>query len=779
MTEASGTADARMTTYTYVSADIDLVTSVTTSSVIADRYKTTTTTYDAELNPVAVSISGYDPDGSPVSRTTRFSYDVNGQIIQIDGSRIDVTDTTDFTYYNCNTGAECGQLASITNALGHTITYDSYDQAGNLLQSTDANGNIITYSYDLRQRINSTTVTPTTGNPRTTSYTYDNTGQVVQIDLPDGIQIINSFDEAHYLTSVEDNLGNRIEYAYDLKGNRIQSSTMDSLGDLQRNINTAFDHRDYAVQFNNAGSVTDLTRDAVGNTAIQTDPNNNQSGRLFDSLNRLNRFIDPMSGHTDYHYDIQDHITQVTAPNGVVTQYAYDDLGNLLLESSADRGRTAYSHDSAGNITSTIDARGVTVLYTYDALNRLTSIDYPGADEDISIIYDNCLNGTGRTCQVTDQSGVTDYMYDSFGNTVSVSKLEMGYSYDTAYQYDEGDRVIEITYPSSRVVTYIRDSIGRVTDITSSYFGVTTDIVTNITYRADDLITHKLYGNGLSEFLQYDQLGRLTDQQLGDAHISYSYDANSNLLGLDKDIEGRGFGYDPLDRLISDVKQDSIDQIADYEYQYDNNGNRIERTVDADSTLYSYNSGSNQLAATGSDLVTYDAAGNITSTENGYRWYNYNQSGRLDSYTRDGKLISNYRYNALGQRTFKINLRSRKLNENFFVYDLKGNLISENINGKSYRDYIWLDNQPVAQILYDKSPSDIKQTTYISTDHLNTPRYGTNESQDFVVRGKTRAPRSIYDFQASTMILNPGCTITGIGIMILRWVGILQVIRLG
>jgi YD repeat-containing protein len=187
MTEASGTADARMTTYTYVSADIDLVTSVTTSSVIADQYKTTTSTYDAELNPVAVSISGYDPDGSPISRTTRFSYDVNGQIIQIDGSRIDVTDTTDFTYYNCNTGAECGQLASITNALGHTITYDSYDQAGNLLQSTDANGNIITYSYDLRQRINSTTVTPTTGNPRTTSYTYDNTGQVVQIDLPDGI----------------------------------------------------------------------------------------------------------------------------------------------------------------------------------------------------------------------------------------------------------------------------------------------------------------------------------------------------------------------------------------------------------------------------------------------------------------------------------------------------------------------------------------------------------------------------------------------------------------
>jgi RHS repeat-associated protein len=734
MTEGAGTTDARTTTYTYVSADIDLTASVTTSSVYTGLFKITSTSYDADLNPIAVSISGFDADGSPVSRTSSFSYNAIGQIIQIDGPRTDVIDTTDFTYYDCNTGAECGQLASITNAIGHTTTFDSYDRAGNLLRSTDANGNITTYTYDSRQRVISITVSPTTGSPRSTSYAYDYTGQLVQIDFPDGIQIINTYNEAHYLTSVEDNLGNRIEYDYDLKGNRIQSATRGSLGDLQRIVDTAFDHRDYAVQFNNAGSITAITRDAVGNTSTEVDPNNNQSRNLYDSLDRLNRFIDPMSGQTGYHYDIQDHITQVTAPNGVVTQYDYDDLGNLLVETSADRGRTTYFHDSAGNVISTLDARGVTVFYTYDALNRPTSIDYPGADEDISIAYDHCLNGAGRTCQISDQTGITDYVYDSFGNTINVSKLEMGYRYDTAYRYDEGDRVTEIIYPSSRVVTYIRDSIGRVTDIKSNYYGVTTDIVTNITYRADNLITNKIYGNGLAEILQYDQLGRLTDQQLGDTYFSYSYDANSNLLGLNKDIESRSYEYDQLDRLISDVNLGNNDRIADYGYRYDSNGNRTEQIIDTDSTLYSYTAGSNQVTDTGSGLVTYDAAGNITSTENESHRYSYNQSGRLASYTLNGKLISNYSYNAAGQRTYKINHRSRKQKENIYIYDLKGNLIGENINGKSYRDYIWLDNQPVAQILYDKSLSDITQTTYISTDHLNTPRYGTNELQDIVWR---------------------------------------------
>jgi YD repeat-containing protein len=85
-------------------------------------------------------------------------------------------------------------------------------------------------------------------------------------------------------------------------------------------------------------------------------------------------------------------------------------------------GRTLiHTPDDAGNAKSVTDARNVTTQYSYDALNRVTAIDYPGTEEDTSLIFDSytgCANGTGRLCKVTDQSGTTEYAYDGHG-TVS------------------------------------------------------------------------------------------------------------------------------------------------------------------------------------------------------------------------------------------------------------------------------------------------------------------------------------------------------------------------
>jgi len=136
MTEAFGTPQARTTTYEYVNADIDLVTKTISPSIYADNLKEVVNAYDNEQNITSVTINGFDALGAPVSRVTTFDHDQYGKVKLIDGPRSDVDDITLLEYYDCNTGAECGQLKKVTNAVGHISTYDDYDAASRLKQST-------------------------------------------------------------------------------------------------------------------------------------------------------------------------------------------------------------------------------------------------------------------------------------------------------------------------------------------------------------------------------------------------------------------------------------------------------------------------------------------------------------------------------------------------------------------------------------------------------------------------------------------------------------------
>ena len=61
-----------------------------------------------------------------------------------------------------------------------------------------------------------------------------------------------------------DNLGNKLEYAYDLKGNRTREDTRDPDGTMVRSIQSTYDLRDRLQSIDAAGSITQTLRDAVG-----------------------------------------------------------------------------------------------------------------------------------------------------------------------------------------------------------------------------------------------------------------------------------------------------------------------------------------------------------------------------------------------------------------------------------------------------------------------------------------------------------------------------------
>lgn len=794
MTEAAGTPQSRTQTYQYLAGGLNLPSEIDQPSVCSSATQRTAITYDSHHNPLTVTETGYTPSCSALTRTLSLGYNSAGQITQIDGPRTDVSDITTLSYNDCQSGGACGHLKSITDALGHTTSFTQYDADGHLLQSTNANGLVTSYTYDSRGRVTQITQQPASGASRTSTFGYTPSGQLAQVVFPDGRSLTYTYDDALELTQVTDNLGNSVQYGYDSRGNKTQTSLIDADGSLIRKIDEVYDLRNHLSTINNGGSVTQLVVDAVGNLVQSTDPNNNPATTHgYDPLNRLIQTVDALGGVTAKTYDAGNRVTQVQTPNGATTQYQYDDFGDELSEVSPDRGKTTYAYDPAGNRISKTDARGVTAHYSYDALNRLIATSYSDVsvsgkqrrapNADVSLTYDQgsgCSNGIGRLCKVSDQSGITTYAYDAFGNILTETHTDPARrnrdcrTLATHYQYDAGNRIVSISYPSTndsgRVVSYTRDGLERITAIAATVNGKTQTIVQNRTLRADGQITTQTFGNGLTDERQYTAQGQLSNWSLtgksaNDDHL-YTYDANGNRIGLQEGSQQTADRYDALDRLIDENRQLSSSttqhgrQLNDHNaYTYDANGNRLTSLRPNGNTLaYQYEPQSNRLTAIGWQSIQVDAAGNII--DDGRFQYQYDDAGRLTGVWSHGSRIASYRYNYQGLRTEK---RTRMGTTDFF-YTPGGHLISgrhEHSHGdlhNALRDYVWDDTSPVAQIdghsevisnriwswlrdipgIHRHDDDDhvaaLERISYLHTDAMGTPRLATNDKQQVVWR---------------------------------------------
>lgn len=734
MTEAFGTPDARTTTYQYVSADIDLVTKTFTPSIFNGNTKEVVNSYDANQNITTVTINGFNSIGNPVSRATTFGHDSNGKIISIDGPRTNISDITTLQYYNCTTGVECGQLKTITNALGHITNYNDYDNAARLKQSTDANDVITTYNYHPRGWLLSITQTPTTGSARTTTYEYDAVGQLTKTTLADGSEQNYVYDAAHDLREISDNLGNKIEYSYDAKGNRTSELIKDPNGILERSTITAYDMRNFIESINTDGSITQLINDAVGNLSSQTDPKGNPAtSHSFDPLDRLSSTIDALTNNTDYQYNVADQLTEVQAPNGATTQYEYDDLGNQTKEISPDRGTLVYTHDDAGNLVSMADDRGITTSYVYDELNRLSAINYPNNNEDVTYLYDqnpngNCGFSIGRLCEVTDNTGTHQSEYDAWGNVLTQTWQSTTSNYTIRYQYDEVNRLSRLIYPSGMALDYIRDEIGRVKAVLSEDGAVYEIIADQFTYRADQLVTGFRHGNGQIEQRNYDLQGRLSDQTLDSNQLAtYIYDANGNLTQNTQNSQSsqqRGFSYDPLDRLDFDDWISGAITGDDWQYSYDANGNRLSQQQEAQLSALTYQANSNQLSTIAGNNVVTDQVGNITTLPrtSGNLTLTYNQQGQLTNLINHG-VTTNYTYNHQRQRLSK----QQSTYQSQYLYDLQGRLLATlDNNGNIHQEYLYA-NQTGYNPIQTRTYDDTEANTVEAKQALAQSQYTINE----------------------------------------------------
>ncbi|WP_177219934.1 MULTISPECIES: DUF6531 domain-containing protein [unclassified Cupriavidus] len=128
--------------------------------------------------------------------STTWTYDANGLVATaVDKLGDTVTGQWTFTY-----DAQ-GNLASVTNMSGQTGTAVQYDAAGRLLEAVDVSGSRIKYAYDARGRMTDVDI-----DGIHTRYEYDSIGQLVGIIGPYDLVTRYTYDAAHRLIQILDNI---------------------------------------------------------------------------------------------------------------------------------------------------------------------------------------------------------------------------------------------------------------------------------------------------------------------------------------------------------------------------------------------------------------------------------------------------------------------------------------------------------------------------------------------------------------------------------------------
>jgi choice-of-anchor A domain-containing protein/RHS repeat-associated protein len=457
---------------------------------------------------------------------------------------------------------DLGRLTGVTPEVsinGEPVpeTIYSYDEVGNKLSQTDANGH-------------------------TTRWTYDYHGRVLSRTLPEGMsesfeyvdaerKVIHTDFNGDTITTLQDEMGRmqRMEYS---KDGAVESFTywpnhqVKTATTAEGTTEYFYDPRhrlDYELRPD--GARMDYDYDLVGNRTLvkvtRAGTVTSQMSYTYDALNRLETATNDLAPGetTDYTYDAAGNLDTVTYPNGLVTDYDYNSINQLTDVYTRDSSGTLISHyayrlDNTGRRTVVTELSGRTTAYCHDELYRLKA---ETVFDTATALTEGCLTPAQRT----GASYTADYQYDWTGNRTyeTVDGVQTAYSYDdndrllqtggTVYGYDDNGNTLSTTLDGD-TTTYQYNGKNQLISTTKA------GITSTYTYNPNGIRNGKTEGGITTRFIvdeNRDYAQVLEEITNGTITTAYSY--GHDLISQDKNGATSFYHYDGLGstRALSDT----------------------------------------------------------------------------------------------------------------------------------------------------------------------------------------------------------------------------------
>jgi RHS repeat-associated protein len=656
------------------------LTTINGTVLVLDRTLGLVSETDPNGNSLTVSAAGVISSSGP---SIVFDRDVQGRITRIHGPSGELLQ---YIY------SPAGDLQTYIDGNNNQISY-TYDTAHNVKVITGPNGPIQTLGY-VGGRVTSQINNDVAGQRQTvldpnqkltTIYTYDDLGDVIQLDRAFGSNTLTdrwTYDVTGHVVSYTDALGNPSSAVYDASGNLIKVT--DATGNLFR------------YTYNSLGQVTSVIDPSQ--STIQT--------YVYDSHGNRTQWNRADHSQFLYQYNAGGVVTQVTDPTGRVTKYAYDSNGHLAMITANGNNVTQVVCDASGRVTKVIDSNGKTTRYTYDGLGDLVSavddnnhqwlytFDFQSQLIQIQDPLGNQrkfqYDAAGALSQVTDRDGrliqfqynadgqlarktlpgndVTTYTYDPVGQLIEAVNADS----DVKFAFDAAGNITHTTSTGTAMsnqptvtLSYTYDANGNKTSLTGpdgqTFFGynVWSQLTSvkdpagrpfTLSYDTSFRLTSIQRPNGVNDALTYDASDVLTG--IGSTHsgttiaaLSYSLDPNGRAKSITDPSGTTNLTRDPLGQLTSAAYGSAA--FPNDTFQYDGAGNRI-----ANATGPSTYDSANHLLSGPGVTYQYDNEGDLTqmTDASGTTRFTFNAEHRLLSITHPDSTVTTFRYDPFGRR---------------------------------------------------------------------------------------------------------------------------------
>lgn len=392
------------------------------------------------------------------------------------------------------------------------------------------------------------------------------------------------YDKHRHRTMVQDLRGGTTLY----EGNKLElvDKIIDATGLVTRNEWN--EHAWKTAEENGKGERFEWTYDARGNRLVEKDPLGYETRWTYDALDRVIEVRDAKGGVQAIEYDRSDQPRAVRRPDGAATLYSHDDHGRLIglddpmgrryrlqwserhdlaAVTDGENRTTTYESDLFGRIVGAKDPIGRRMRVERDAAGNVTYLErFDG--ESLTMKYDRegrvidqtdgqgrrvrlRYAGMGRLVEHTDAMGHhVRLRYDCEEDLIAVENQAgdlYRFEVDRAgkviketsfaghrrqYVYDKAGRCERIASGYPRVTTFKRDAVGRVLEIVT--MGGEKRVLTQPeteTFAYDELgQLLSAHTPGADTILERDVLGRITREQQvvrasgADVAVSSRYD---------------------------------------------------------------------------------------------------------------------------------------------------------------------------------------------------------------------------------------------------------------